>query len=96
MVVETITKEDLVRLTDRQRQLIETFEATMYTEFDRWNDLYRRQATLTVIERQVMQSSAKQMCRDMTNIIDFLDGIGKNLVDHYMEIRFICNNVAAM
>ncbi len=96
IVVETITPEDLVRLSDRQLQLIETFEATMYVEFDRWNDLYRRQATLTVGERQVMQSSAKQMCRDLTNIITFLDGIGKSLTDHYMEVRFICDNIAAM
>jgi hypothetical protein len=95
VVVETITAEDLARLTDRQRKLVETFEATMYIEFDRWNDLYRRKATLTVDERQVMQSSAKQMCRDLTNIIDFLDGIGKNLIDHYREVRFICQNIDA-
>jgi len=95
-VVERITPEDLVRLTDRERQLIDAFEETMYRGFDRWTDLYRRRAALTASERQEMQSSAKQMCHDLTNIIDFLDGIGKNLTDHYMEVKFICNNVAAM
>jgi TIR domain len=95
-VVETITPEDLGLLTDRQRQLIETFEASMYVEFDRWNDLYRRKTTLTINERQVLKSSAQQMCFDLTHIIDFLSGIGKNLIDHYVEVRFICNNVANM
>jgi hypothetical protein len=94
-VIETITPEDLGRMTDRQRQLIETFEAAMYVEFDRWNDLYRRQATLTVNEKQVMQQSAKQMCKNLTNILDFLAAIGKNLADHYSEVRFVCSELTA-
>jgi hypothetical protein len=40
--------------------------------------------------------SQQQMCFDLTHIIDFLSGIGKNLIDHYVEVRFICNNVANM
>jgi len=96
VVVEKITAADLSRLTDRQRQLIESFEASMYAEFDRWNMLYPRRATLTVDEEQVLKSSAKQMCHDLTNIIGFLAAIGKNLQDHYAEVSYICHNVASM
>ena len=95
-VVETITAADLSQLTDRQRQLIETFEASMYVEFDRWSMLYPRRVTLTDNERKVLNSSAKQMCNDLTNIINFLAGIGKNLQDHYAEVSYICSNVANM
>jgi hypothetical protein len=96
VVVEKITAADLSRLTDRQRQLIESFEASMYVEFDRWNMLYPRRATLTVGEEQVLKSSAKQMCHDLTNIIGFLTAIGKDLQDHYAEVSYICHNVASM
>lgn len=94
-VVETITLEDLSRLTDRQRQLIETFEAAMYVEFDRWNELYRRQAVLTIGEKRIMQHSARQMCGNLTNILNFLDELGKSLSDHYGEVKFICSQIVA-
>lgn len=96
VVVETITAADMSRLPDRQRQLIESFEASMYVEFDRWTMLYPRRATLTVDEEQALKSSAKQMCHDLTNILGFLSAIGKDLQDHYAEVNYICHGVARM
>lgn len=95
-MVETITAEDLVRLPNHQGQLLETYEASMYREFDRWNNLYRRQTTLTVEEKQVFTSSLIQMCGDLTNILDFLEWLGKSLSDHYGEVRFLCRKIPEM
>lgn len=89
-VVDVIDPPDLGRLSEPERRLIATYQASMRAAFERWQDLYPRRDSLDANEQRALRRARRQMCDDLGKIMDFLDSIQKYLPDHYRNVRFEC------
>ncbi len=95
--IETITAEELELLPDLDHRLVQSFEASMSAEYERWIALRPRRATLTGSEKQEYQDAGRRMCEELNRLLDFLQqGLGKQLQDHYGGIRYSCTELVAL
>jgi hypothetical protein len=96
-VRDTITAEDLKKLDPISQRLIGTFERSMETNFKIWSEVYPQipldpnPVTRAQLELRLEDINGS-ICKDLKNIIGFLNTLGKNLDDHYMSFRYICKN----
>lgn len=94
--IETITAADLEKLPPEEHRLIQSLRDGMNNEYERWTALRPRRRTLTASERQEYESSGREMCAELRNILDFIEQtLGKDLQDHYRGIRFACDKLVA-
>jgi hypothetical protein len=93
VVIDVIDPPDLSRLSEAERQLIATYQASMAAAYSRWQVLYPRRDSLTTNERARFQRARRQMCDDLGKVIQFLDSVGKYLPDHYRSVRFECEQL---
>jgi TIR domain-containing protein len=93
VVIDVIDPPDLSRLSEAERQLIATYQASMAAAYSRWQVLYPRRDWLTTNERARFQRARRQMCDDLGKVIQFLDSVGKYLPDHYRSVRFECEQL---
>lgn len=96
--VETITADEMKNLDPQSQQLIKALEASMKLQFDLWTKVYPQRETSPdpVVNAKIdaqLESIAKKMCGDLKKILTFLEGMGKNLTDHYDHIQFICSDI---
>jgi hypothetical protein len=92
-VIDVIDPPDLGRLSEAERQLIATYQASMAAAYTRWQSLYPRRESLTRSEQASFRRARRQMCDDLGKVMDFLDGVGKYLPDHYRSVRFECGQL---
>ena len=94
---ERITAAEMDQLDPQSRQLITAIEQSMTQQFDRWTLLYpKRNSTDRLENAQVsmeLEQLAKGMCEDLGKLLSFLEGMGKYLEDHYLNVRFICSEL---
>jgi hypothetical protein len=99
--VQTITGADLARLPPSQLRLIRTYEQSMENHVAIWEAVYPQLALETnpVTKAQVelrLKGIIREMGRDLTGIIDFLQLSGLTLDDHYLEIRALVAREAGL
>jgi hypothetical protein len=92
-VIDVIDPPDLRRLSNADRLLINTYQASMAAAFARWQSLYPRRDTLTTAEQRSLRRARLQMCEDLGKVIDYLDQVGKHLPDHYRTVRYECEQL---
>lgn len=89
--IDEITGADLERLPPDQHRLIGALQENMQNEFDRWTALYPRRKTLTPAELVVFEDAGREMCAELSRILDFIrDVLHKSLQDHYESVRWSC------
>jgi hypothetical protein len=92
--IAVITAADLERLPEQEHRLVQTLEANMTNEFERWTMLHPRRKTLTPRELEDYESAGREMCGSLGQILDFIEqGLGKYLQDHYVAIRYSCDRL---
>jgi hypothetical protein len=89
-LIASVDPPDLSRLSEPERQLIATYQASMASAYSRWQTLYPRRDSLTRSQQASLRRAQRQMCDDLGSIIKFLDTVGKPLPDHYRNVRFEC------
>lgn len=95
--VDTITVQDIQRLDDASQQLIQALEQSMEQQFQLWKQVYpQRNASIDPIANAKVQmqlnATTQVMCADLEKIFQYLEDIGKYLDDHYMHVRFVCED----
>jgi len=92
---ELITAVDLEKLDSNSIKLIRAFERVMKELFERWIELKpKRYAQDPDIRRQASKESdlvRKDLCRELNELLSFIESMGKSLQDHYYHIRYICS-----
>jgi hypothetical protein len=92
---EVIRAEDISKLDAGSQKLIRAYERTMKELFDRWVELKpKRVSRDPEIKREALDESndvRRQLCHELNELLDFFYSMGKQLYDHYHEIRFICH-----
>lgn len=95
--IEMITGEDLKDLPTSEHLLVRALEESMESSFERWTDLRGRSNRLTGRERAEYQEAGQQMCGELRNILDFIEGqLGKYLDDHYRAMRYACERLVML
>jgi hypothetical protein len=94
---ERITAAEMDQLDPQSRQLITAIEQSMTQQFDRWTLLYPKRNSTDLLENAQVNTEldqlAKGMCEDLGKLLSFLEKMGKYLEDHYLTVRFICNEL---
>jgi TIR domain len=89
-----IDADDLERLPSNSQKLIRSYERTMNELFERWTELKpKRIAADPDIRSEAIATSdmvRRQLCNELTELLDFIETLGMKLRDHYAEVRFIC------
>lgn len=93
--VETITAKDLNSLDPGSIQLIGTYERSMQINFNIFTEVYSEIELADAVTKAILKAQLRQiidkMCSDLENIFEYLDSLGKQLHDHYVNIRFVCD-----
>lgn len=96
--LDKITADDLKKLDAASQQLIRAHEYAMKDLFDRWTELQpKRVSRDSEVKRNARQESEdirRDLCEELNQILRFMDFLGKNLLDHYSHVRFICKQVS--
>jgi hypothetical protein len=97
-IVETITSTDLAKLDENSRKLIKALEDSMQKSYDIWVKVYpdRDDSTDKIHQAKTniqLTEIAKEMCRDLSKIFQYLNSIGKHLEDHYSHVQFVCKEI---
>jgi hypothetical protein len=92
---ETITAEDLRKLDPTEQNQIKAYQQAMENNYKIWSQVYPQlplQVDLIAKAKteQQLDTIRNEICKDLKNILDFLDSLGKNLHDHYTTFRYIC------
>ncbi len=94
-VVETINSADLSRLDYGSQQLIKAFEQSMQINFNIFVEVYPQLALADPMTKARLKVELRpvinQMCSDLENIFRYLNSLGKQLHDHYANIRYACD-----
>jgi hypothetical protein len=94
-IVETINAADLNRLDNGSRQLIKAYEQSMQTNFSIFTEVYPQLALADPVTKAKLKAHLRpiidQMCKDLENIFGYLNSLGKQLHDHYANIRYACD-----
>jgi hypothetical protein len=89
-----IDANDLERLPSNSQKLIRSYERTMNELFERWTELKpKRIAADPDIKSEAIAASdmvRRQLCNELTELLNFIETLGMELRDHYAEVRFIC------
>jgi hypothetical protein len=93
---ETIHAADLAKLDPQSQQLIAAIEGSMTRQFNLWTAVYpeRNASADAVVNAKVehqLDALSKGMCDDLGKILGYLEGLGKNLYDHYDSVQYICS-----
>lgn len=92
--LETILAEDMSRLDSGARKLIRAYERTMDEMFDRWVELKpKRVSRDPEIKEEAIEESdrlRRDLCRELRELLNFIESMGKRLYDHYSHIVYIC------
>jgi hypothetical protein len=96
--VQTITAEELQVLPQGHLTLIQTYEESMQRNYRLWQAVYKKRdaspdALVNAQTDEQLTDLIRKMKRDLNGILEFLQSIGLDLDDHYMEIRHLVNNV---
>jgi hypothetical protein len=98
-VLEVISAADLKNLPPSQRKLIDAYEEEMRRLWDRWTERLPDRTARSPVTRdeavEELKRIYKQICRLLGEVLDFLGSMGKQLHDHYGEVRFICTRSEA-
>jgi hypothetical protein len=99
--VQRITGADLAKLPPNQLRLIRAYEQSMENHVAVWEAVYPQLALETnkVTKAQDelrLKGIVRDMGRDLTGIIDFLESSGLQLEDHYLEIRALVAREAGL
>lgn len=97
-VIQTITADKLNQLDHDSQLLLEAYQKSMQKQFYLWTQIYpkRLDSPDPMVNAQVdarLRDIAKQMCSDWNNILSYLAQIGYHLYDHYINVRFICDQI---
>jgi hypothetical protein len=91
---EVITAQDLEKLDGNSRKLIRAYERTMQDLFDRWviAKPKRSAADASIREEANVEADTirRELCAELTDLLNFIESMGKSLRDHYNHVRFIC------
>ena len=91
--IQTLKREELEsKLTPAHLDHIKVYEASMKKYYKRWQLMYpMRDDSVDVLANikldEQLAGQVKNMQQDLVGIVDFLQSIGVNLDDHYMEVR---------
>lgn len=92
--LEVITAGDMEALDPNARMLIRAFERTMQDLFERWVMLKPRRTAADDAIRQAACTESdtikRDLCAELTGLLNFIESLGKSLYDHYHHVRFIC------
>ena len=92
---DTITADDLTKLSENDRALIQALEKSMQRQYELWLAVYPSRnaspdALVNAHVEQQLKEIARNMCSDLGKIFQYIDFLGKHLEDHYSNFRFIC------
>jgi hypothetical protein len=94
MTHEVITAQDLEKLDGNARKLIRAYERTMQDLFDRWVMIKPKRSAPDAEIRDEANTEAdtirRELCAELTELLNFIESMGKSLRDHYNHVRFIC------
>jgi hypothetical protein len=70
----------------------------MTRQFDLWTQLYPQRnsssdAPANAKVRAQRKALVEAMCADVNHILAFVEGMGKQLRDHYNNLRYICSEI---
>lgn len=91
--IQTLTRADLEsKLTPEHLRHIKVYEESMRKFYRRWQQLYSKRddssdALVNIKHDEQLTDQIKQMQQDLVGLVKFLESIGIQLDDHYMEVR---------
>jgi hypothetical protein len=92
--VTVIERAHLQSLDPRSQQLIRAYEQAMEDLFDRWTELepkcYARDTVVRQRARDESNEIRKDMCGQLTKILNFIEKVHGYLADHYQHVRTVC------
>lgn len=93
--LESRIAEDFVKLDQRSKQLIRSYQRTMKDLFDRCTELHPKSNSqdnhLKAESRNEMGRIRTDLCKQLNEILDYLNYLGKNLDDQFSLVSYLCS-----
>ena len=91
---QVIEYEEMLNLDKNSLKLVRAYERTMKDLFDRWVELKPKSVSRDPAIKKEAKEEAndvrRDLCGQLTELLIFVESMGKQLYDHYGHVRFIC------